>query len=262
MCYSVLVKNLSMNKIAIFLIGLLLTLQATAQTGAEFETEAFHAIDIGHSFVVDLRQSDEYSVTVEAPKELLDKIHVEVEHGVLEVKMKDPSNKWGWKNNDKEILVHITFPMVDAIHISGAVELTSSNLLSLDDLDLNVSGASEVNLNLECDDLEVHLDGASELTMDVKTDNLKLQVSGASEIYLRGVADDLGIHCAGASEIQAEALAAGDVDVECSGASSIDFWASGEVAVNARGASDIRYKCSGCEIESIETSGSSSVKKY
>ena len=250
-----------MKNLILLIIGLSTSFLSFSQNGTAFETTSFESIQISNAFTVHLTQSDQYSVTVEAPQDLMDKIHIEVEDDVLEIRMKEKT-KWNWKKGQNDIVVHISFPSIEELSISGAVELDGTNLLKLEDFTLEASGASEIDLKVSCDDLDIDLSGASEMTMDIYATNASLETSGASEIVFTGSADGLDIECSGASDIQAGEFKAGEVSIECSGASSIRVWADHDVSVDASGASAIYYHCENCDDVEVSTTGNSSVKKY
>ena len=229
----------------------------------EFETESFHSIHVSSAFEVYLTQADEYSVTAEADKDVADDIKIEVRNGVLEVGMKEGYNKGGWWNSKKDhVVVHITFPTIEALKVSGSVELDAKNVLDLDDFELKVHGASDVHLHLKCDNIEIDLSGASKLSMDVHCDDFELEANGASSMELTGKANEVEMECSGASNVDADGLAAGDLEIECSGASHISAWATDDVEIEASGASSIKYKCDNCNVNHVASSGASSVKKY
>lgn len=252
-----------MKNLFLLLLSGILALSAAAQSGTEFEIESFNAVRIGNSFDAYLEQSKEFSVTAEAPAEIAGDMIIGVNNGVLEIRMKQgyQKNKF-WRKNDDPIRVHITFPSIDALDIGGAVKASSVNTLELDDFDIDLSGASELHLDVRCDNLDLDLSGASKAFMKVQSDDFDLEASGASNIKLTGDADDLTIDCSGATEIDAAELRARDIRIDCSGASEISIWTTGDLEVDASGSSDIRYKCDPCGEVSVKASGSSSVKKY
>jgi ribosomal silencing factor RsfS len=252
-----------MKNLILLLTALSLAFVSNAQSGTEFETEAFHAIQISHSFKVWLEQDDEHSVTAEAPKELMDDIEIRVKEGVLHIGMKDgyKKSKW-WKSNKDDIMVHITFPSIDQLSISGSVDLDAKNVLRLEDLAVSTSGASKIHFHTRCDDLSIDLSGASELSLDAYADNFSLMSSGASKVVVTGETDDFNLTCSGASDIDAGRLKAEEVSIDCSGASSIHAWATDEIIVDAAGTSSIKYKCEGCDDSAVRANAASSVKKY
>jgi hypothetical protein len=194
----------------------------------------FSKLDIGGAFTVYLAQGDQEKLEIEADADELKDIVTEVVGGKLKIYTKSD-----WGANFHEMTIYLTFKDLEYIDFSGAVEVKGENALTFSDLELTVSGAAEIEMNL-------------------KADKFEAEFSGASEVDFSGSCKAGYLELSGASEFNAENLEFQDLSIEVSGASEAKVWANGILNIDASGASSIRYK--GSPKISIDESGASSVK--
>lgn len=197
----------------------------------------FDRIDVSGNIDVFVKQDSVSSVRVETDENLLEYIQITTEGGTLRIKPRDNSNLKGTKG----INVYVTNPSYASFDVSGACDLVSENKInSQAAIDLDVSGASEI-------------------TMQVNAPKLSAEVSGASKIDVSGETKDLSIDCQGASKAKCFNLMTENADVNISGASHAEVFASVKLEADASGASHIKYK--GNAAVNQKSSGAGSVKK-
>ena len=209
------------------------------------EAKNFHAISISNSFDVYISQGDEETVAVSASEQKFkDNIKVEVENGVLKIWLKNEKVFWRGLRGDKmQLKAYVSFKKIDKLTASGACDVHVQGTIEADDLQINLSGAS---------DLKEAKINAKKLTIDV---------SGASDINnISGTATELKVEASGASDLKGFDLAVDYCDIRASGASSITITVNKELSAHASGASDIHYKGNGL-IREIKTSGASNISK-
>jgi len=199
-------------------------------------TSDFNSIDVSGAIDVYVRQDSATSVKVEADDNILEYIEVHTEGSRLEIYTENnirlrPSNK---------IKVYISSPEYKEIQVSGASSVRCENEITSDVLDVNLSGASEGRLELNAPKISVNVTGASNASIKGKTKDFEGSASGASEI--RGFD-----------------LLSENADVDASGASHIEIYASVRIDGQSSGASSVNYK--GNAQSSVEKSGASSVNK-
>jgi hypothetical protein len=126
---------------------------------------------------------------------------------------------------------------------------------------IDCSGAStlksEGQLNFE--NLEIELSGASDLELNLKATKVKLRSSGASDAALEGTAENISIENTGASDVNAEELEAKKVEVSCSGAGVVTVNVKDDLKAKASGASEVFYKGSPSNVTK-EVTGASEIK--
>ena len=113
------------------------------------ETGNFSAIDISGAFDIFLTQGDKPGVIVEADENLMKLIKTDVEGTTLKVYNDKPIN------HPTMMKVYITFTELNKIEVSGAVNIKGLSKISVPELKINGSGASDAELLLEVKALEV-----------------------------------------------------------------------------------------------------------
>ena len=197
----------------------------------------FNIIDISGAIDVYVRQDSSTSVKVEADDNILEYIEVHTNGSTLEIYTEanirlKPSNK---------IKVYVTNPEYKGFQVSGASSIHSENEITSPDV------------------LHVDLNGASEGKLELNAPKVSVNLTGASNANIRGKTKDFEGGASGASEIRGFDLLTENADVDASGASSIEIYASVKIAGQASGASSINYK--GNAQSSVDKSGASSVNK-
>lgn len=123
-------------------------------------------------------------------------------------------------------------------------------------------GASSFSLNgLKSEKCALACMGASKMTVDgIDAGYCKIECSGASKTVASGRSGKGSVSSTGASSADCVGLEYENLTVEASGASKATVRCTGKLNVEASGASSIRYD-GNCSLSSINTSGSSSIKK-
>lgn len=200
----------------------------------------FDNVDISSAFSVVVSDNDyKGSIVVSAPDYAMDKIVTKVVNGTLKVYV---DGSISMKSGDK---LEITFPhrKLRDIKISGASKLIVKHVMKLEKLNVNLSGASSLDLN-------------------VVSNLIKLDHSGASKFKLTGNTQDFEANVSGASKLDAENLKASKVILKASGASSAKVWAVNDLKINASGASKVVYKSQNGLVKSLDKSGASKISEF
>lgn len=191
-------------------------LKAQTVTQERFD-EAFTGVSIGSVFKVFLSQGDAFSVEVTADEEHMEHIETVVKDGKLNISYTRRAR------NLRGLVVRITAPEYAFIGAGGASEIHSEHQLEAPAMELSVSGASKMNI-------------------DLTTDELTTKASGASGITLKGEA---GIHylvASGVSSVRAYNLETHTTDVTSSGTSSVHITVHDTIHAAASGTSSITVR--------------------
>ena len=180
-------------------------------------TETFSGISAGSVFKVFITQGEDFSVELHAPEEHLENIEVKVEDNILHI------SYTGRNRRLRDMEVHITAPVYTYLNASGASRIESKNNITASSLELIVSGASSMDLNLG-------------------VENLKTVISGASSITLRGEAQAHELISSGVSSVRAYDLATQTTDVKSSGTSSVRITVKNAIIAEASGTSSITVR--------------------
>lgn len=200
----------------------------------ERKVSSFNKIDISGNFEVLIKQGDTEQLEIEADKNLLELIEAKTKDNTLVIKSKKAIG------NVESLKLYITFVDIKDIDISGAVELNSKGTIAAEELEIDISGAADVNI-------------------DVEANLLKMDMSGASETTLKGKAENFEIELSGAGDLQAEKLKTKHTVVDISGAGSAKVFAKKTLNVEVSGAGSVQYK--GKPKITKDISGAGSVSK-
>ena len=196
----------------------------------------FTKLDIAGSFNVTLVQDSSNSVTINADDNIISIIKTDMSGDKLKISTDN-------KNicSSKEITLIIGVRNLKAISASGAVEITSNGRLNVGDLDLNLSGATKINL-------------------EVAASNIETKGSGVNEITLKGQASSHTIELTGSGNVHAFGFVVGNYSIETSGQSDCEINVIGQLNIHSTGASDIKYKGNPTKINKSKTGALSLTK--
>ena len=199
--------------------------------------ESFSEIEIGGVLNVYLEQGDTESLTVEADENLLDLIETENKGNTLVVRLKKGVELKKAEQKD----VYITLRTLDKLDISGVVHVESTTPLETEELDLEIGGVSQTDLELRCDQLSVRADMVGGLT-------------------LRGEVGEATIRNGGVGSLKAFDLIVDKLTITNSGVGSAEVQAQDEISITSSGVGSVRYKGDPV-VKELSTSGVGKVKK-
>lgn len=203
---------------------------------------SFHVIKVSHAIQVFVKQGNDEAVVVSAVDDKWrNRIKVEVKDGILRIWFENDGVRWNWNMGDKKLRAYVSVKNLDMIEASGAS-------------DVKIDGVLKGN------QLNVKLSGASNLKGEFSYSRMKVEQSGASGSNVSGRVSELVINSSGASDFKGFDLTSDYCIAEASGASDIKVTVTKDLKVEATGASDIDYR-GGAVISSFKSTGASSVRK-
>ena len=222
----------------------------------QFNFSDFTKLDISSAFEFEIVQSGSYSVSITADDNLFEHIQVSKEGETLRIGLKTLTSL-----GPVTMKAVITMPQLRGMDISGASKGSVSNFNSTENLDIEVSGASSLELvEISAGDVEFDVSGASKATGDITASNAEFDVSGASTVQLEGSASDIVADVSGASRMKLAGFTVNNADVSLSGASNGTVNLSGKLDANLSGASKLEY-IGEPTMGAINTSGASTLSR-
>jgi len=204
--------------------------------------DEFDRVEVNGAFEVKIKQGDSYNLEIDAPKDIKNKISSEVTGSTLKIDYEEEFlHNFNFNNHFRRPVIFITMPVLERFELSGASKG-------------HVSGFNNHN------DMEVELSGASEADMNVNTNNLDVNINGASSLKISGTSNDMNIDVFGASHLDAFDLKAERVKADVNGASSAKINVTKEIEAHASGAGHISYRGNPSVINKDE-SGAGSINK-
>ena len=184
----------------------------------------FERIELLGSLDVKYMQADSFSVTVNAPVEVIDDVETRVEGNVLKIKMKGENNfiNFGVKDSE-DVVVYVTSPDFLGITLRGSGDFECQNLLDTDNLDIVLNGSGDITFDdIICDRINVSLVGSG----DVNVKNVKMLQSS--------------VNLVGSGDIKMAFNNGGDVESNLTGSGDITLTGSVKrYRSNVRGSGDM-----------------------
>lgn len=222
----------------------------------QFNFSDFSQVDIGSAFEFEIVQSDSYGVSITADDNLFEHIQVSKAGDTLEIDLKTITNL-----GQVTLKAEIAMPELRGLDISGATRGTASGFSSTEDVDIEVSGASSLELvEISAGDVKCDISGASHVTGDITAADVNFTIGEASSIQLEGSANDMVAMVGGASRMKLAAFPVNNADVKLDGASTGTVNLAGRLDANLDGASKLEY-IGEPTMGAINTSGASTLSQ-
>jgi hypothetical protein len=201
-------------------------------------TSDFKNVEVSGWINVYVSQGSTCSVKLEGDENILRYIEVTQEGDRLIVKTRDGYDL----EPSGDVRIYVTSPVFNRIATSGASDIIGQNKISSPDgLDLSVSGAGNVKLELDAP-------------------RVKADISGSGTLSLRGETKEAEISLSGAGSAHCYDLLSENTKVEISGAGSSQVYASVGLDAGVSGVGSVHYKGNPTSIKQ-DVSGLGSISK-
>ena len=177
----------------------------------------FDEIAINGNYEVFLEKGNEPKVVINVDENLLEYIEVESYQGILYISSTKKIR------SKEEIKIFITYRNIERISNSGVSAIFTESPLVSEKLNLTLSGA-----------------GLIEMELDVST--LEIKLSGAGYIKLKGSANNQVVSLSGAGGLDAYELESTDCDISISGVGGAKVNVSGTLIASVSGVGSIMYR--------------------
>jgi len=213
---SLINRNSFLGRLGAFmLLSALFISNIYAQENAKYSTDYFSSVYVQNMANITLVNADSCYIIVTTKDFNPDKFSYEVKDEVLYFDIK------GVKNLSLDL--EIASPYFKSIKMDGASDLKSESRIEGGELHLELSGASNVVLDLDYNILTARL-------------------SGASDAIISGFADSIYINTSGASDFNSFDAKTLYASVKASGASDVKINPDSTVVADITGTSSLRYK--------------------
>ena len=216
----------------------LMSVSAFGQAREKREISGVTELSVSHAFAVEIRIGNKESLEIEIDEDYMKDVITEVRGGRLFIKMRDQSGRRGYRLRETP-RAYLTVKSLKSINASGAVSIKSPDVIKGSRLDIEVSGASVFDLEIDVDDLYLEASGACVITLEGRAKEQEVKTSGAttySAYDLESDVADIRVTGAGTAKVSVK----DKLDVRASGASSIRYRGNPSVNSDSSGASSIR----------------------
>jgi hypothetical protein len=193
---------------------------------------SFNKISISGAYEVLLNNGTQEKLEIEADENLLELIETEVINSTLFITSTQPIG------NSESLKLYITTVNLNKIDVSGAIELSNKGFFTTENLEIEVSGAADIELAVHIENLTMNMSGASETTLVGNVDNFEIEISGAGELdalKLKTRNTTIAISGAGSASVFAKKT----LDISVSGAASVHYKGSPKITKSISGAGSI-----------------------
>jgi len=189
---------------------------------------SFTAIEFRGPGTLHLRQGDEQSVEVEAPRAVLDQFETAVEDETLELPVDNDSNVFERlfgddSSSDPAVDVYVTAPTIEALSLTG-------------------SGRIEGETPIEGESLSLHVAGSGGMTLEVASPQLDLNVAGSGTTTLRGRTRTFTVNVAGSGDLEGADLETDTAEVRIAGSGDVALHVTEELGASIFGSGDVQYR--------------------
>lgn len=196
----------------------------------------FTGLKVSSGIDVVIRQGKEISLELEADDNLHEVIITEVDGNTLKIYTRKNIRKSRSKK------VFLVYKDLNTIRISSAGDVTGENTLKTGTLDIDLSSAGDLNL-------------------EVQAEKIICEISSSGDARLSGNTEVLVASLSSAGDLHAYELVAEKADVSCSSAGDARVYATEEFNLRSSSAGSIYYKGDGRVVNSHTSSAGSIVKK-
>ena len=176
----------------------------------------FDEVFLNGNYEVFLEKGENSQIVIKTDENLQDFIEVEGRNNTLSVR-----NTKRIKGSDG-IKLFITYVELDKLVCGGASKVYTTSPLVQDKLELSMSGAGVMDLEMEVQDLDI-------------------QLSGAGLISLEGIAERQEINLTGAGSLEAFELESEDCEISISGVGGAELNVSRKLTARISGMGGIQY---------------------
>ena len=153
------------------------------QKTKSYPIKGINGIDINIACELYIEQKGEESLRIDADEDIIHHIEVKKRDSVLYL----TSDKDKMNYKDKDIEVYISVKTLNQITVGGAAKIRNSGILKSNKFTLDISGAADLNLEIDVEKLLADFSGAVNADLRGKANYVVMDMSGASKVD----ADDL-----------------------------------------------------------------------
>ena len=184
----------------------------------DIQVSSFDAIENRTSVDIYLTQASEPTYTIEArgQSNILDEIEFSVINGELIIDSRECFN------TSEELTIYIDVDQLDAITLGGSGDVFGVGIFELGDLEIEINGSGDIDLELLADDIETEIRESGDVTLQGEADQHDIRITGSGDLESFGLCteeSDIRISGSGDAEVSVEDV----LDVVITGSGSVYY---------------------------------------
>lgn len=237
------------NAMKKILISFALIFALVSSVGAQNKTKTYNyddftGINASSAFQVSVAKAGDYSIKVEVAPEYEQYLDVQLKGGVLNLGFTDDLPRKMRTKSSKIVSAKVTMPNLTAVSLSGSADMVCNGSFAagMNEVQVLLSGSSSLKgYSVAGSQVDIQVSGNSHLELDVEADEVDTKISGASKVVVSGISCELNGEISGASTLAAKDLSTEEASFDISGASRVSVSPSRELKVSISGASSCTY---------------------
>lgn len=202
--------------------------ETSRYSNGEFDKEytfrnGFESIEAESAFIINVVNAEAYKVGVNGQTKYLDNIEVYVEGNKLIIGYDNPRRLKLRDLTRDDIEITVYTPELTAVELTGACKFYMNNFKQRH-LSISMTGASYAKLS------------------EIVVDDMEVELTGASEMILSGEGSNFQADLTGASHLNADDFKASNASVEAHGASTAKVYVTNELEIEETFASKVNHR--------------------
>jgi hypothetical protein len=144
----------------------------------EITIKGINKIDITIACKMYLKQSQNESLRIKADEDIFNKLDIEQKDSTLYIESDCRTNDF----DDWDVEIYVSVKELKKLDIGGAVKLKNKDVLKGEKLSITISGAADLDLNLDVNKLLADFSGAVNAELEGKANYVVMDMSGASKV--------------------------------------------------------------------------------
>ena len=200
----------------------------------------FTGIKVSSGIKVNLTQGNKQEVRIETDQDKLQYIATEVQGGILNIYVKNPSNK---NLNFNKIFVNVMAPEINEISTVAGSNLTVLNTLNADKINLESTSGSLLNGDFNITNTaNLLVTSGANLNANVKSKQLNFEGTSGSTAVINGNVAQVNFELTSAANCNAQNLVAENATAKVTSAGNLSINVTGNLRAEASSGGKIRYK--------------------
>lgn len=143
-----------------------------------YEISGVEELDISIACELYIAQGDEESLKIEAEKNIFHRLKINQKNNTLYIESDEDDINY----DDWDVEVYITVKELKSVDIGGAVKMRNKGILKTEKLSLEVSGAADIELEIDVEKLTADFSGAVNAELEGRARYIVMDMSGASKV--------------------------------------------------------------------------------
>ena len=185
----------------------------------DYKVATFDKIEVAGPFEVSVTTGGQPSVHASGPSNLLEKMEVVVEGGVLKIRPEKRNSMFNWNfGKSGKATVAVTVPMLSEAAIAGSGGIAIDKVAGAS-FKGEIAGSGDLRLaSVEASSVELSIAGSGDVTAAGKAKSVTYEIAGSGDIDAKGlVAETARVSIAGSGNVGANATGTADIEMVGSG---------------------------------------------